>query len=524
MIELLDCTLRDGGHVVNGQFGKKAIEGIANSLIESGVDILEMGFLWQEESSDDYARFHSIAELKKILPSRVNGTKISLMADNVDLGNLEVNDGTVEFIRLSFRKNEMEWAEKQAKILKNKGYKVFFNPIHGSSISDEEYIEFIKRINKIHPYGFSIVDTFGALKHEDLTRLYYILDNNLSEDISIGIHLHANLGLAFSLMHHLLQIASPKRHIIIDASLLGMGKVPGNLCMEQAMKCMNDEYDRGYSLEAVYDAIDQYISPIRDRIPWGYSLPYAISAQCKVHRTYAEYLFCKERLKTKDIKRLMEKIDFEHAEIFDEKYIEKIYNEYMNVSVDDENTLTELKNILHNYKRVIVVAPGKTIKHMNSQLIIGKDVCLISVNFVYNSINDSFVFATNTKRLHNINLNRKNIIITSNLLNENINSKFVINRNDLVYHKEHYCEDSTLMLINLLYKIGITNIEIAGFDGFIDGQDNFYRNDYEHILRDKTYSSKKIKRILDEVYCGMHMKFITPSIYEDTKNDKIYDN
>lgn len=518
MIELLDCTLRDGGHVVGGQFGKKVIEGIASSLIESGVDILEMGFLWQEESPDDYARFHSIAELKKVLPSRVNGTKIALMADNVDLSNLEENDGTVEFIRLSFRKNEMEWAEKQAKILKNKGYKVFFNPIHGSSISDEEYIKFIKKINKIRPYGFSIVDTFGALKHEDLTRLYYILDNNLSEDISIGIHLHANLGLAFSLMHHLLQIASPKRHIIIDASLLGMGKVPGNLCMEQAMKCMNDEYDKGYSLEAIYDAIDQYISPIRDRIPWGYSLPYAISAQCKVHRTYAEYLFCKERLKTKDIKRLMEKIDFEHAEIFDEKYIEKIYNDYMNVSVDDECSLRQLKALIQKYNRIIIVAPGKSINGLNKEIFSDSNICVFSVNFTYNIDADSFVFLTNTKRLHNIEKNPENIIITSNLLNENIDTNLVINRNNLIYHKEYRCEDSTLMLINLLYRIGVNSIEIAGFDGFIDGQDNFYRTDYEHKLRDKSYSTENIRQILTEVYDGIRIKFLTPSIYEYGEN------
>ena len=59
------------------------------------------------------------------------------MADNVDLSKLEPYDGTVEYIRLSFRKNEFKWAEETARLLKNKGYKVFINPIHGSSFSDQ---------------------------------------------------------------------------------------------------------------------------------------------------------------------------------------------------------------------------------------------------------------------------------------------------------------------------------------------------------------------------------------------------
>ena len=39
-IELLDCTLRDGGHLTNSFFGKDVIIDIINKLAESKVDII----------------------------------------------------------------------------------------------------------------------------------------------------------------------------------------------------------------------------------------------------------------------------------------------------------------------------------------------------------------------------------------------------------------------------------------------------------------------------------------------------
>lgn len=44
-IELLDCTLRDGGHITGSYFGKEVIYDIAQKMIQSRIDILEVGFL-----------------------------------------------------------------------------------------------------------------------------------------------------------------------------------------------------------------------------------------------------------------------------------------------------------------------------------------------------------------------------------------------------------------------------------------------------------------------------------------------
>ncbi len=45
MIELLDCTLRDGGYINNWNFGYKNIKEILNCLINTRIKYIECGFL-----------------------------------------------------------------------------------------------------------------------------------------------------------------------------------------------------------------------------------------------------------------------------------------------------------------------------------------------------------------------------------------------------------------------------------------------------------------------------------------------
>ena len=99
------------------------------------------------------------------------------------------------------------------------------------------------------------------LRKRDLTRIYGIVESHLDKDITIGLHLHENLGLAYSLAQHFLEIRRPTRKVNIDGSLLGMGRDPGNLCIEQIMDHLNAEYGANYHTEPALDAIDDFIAP-----------------------------------------------------------------------------------------------------------------------------------------------------------------------------------------------------------------------------------------------------------------------
>lgn len=515
-IRLLDCTLRDGGHVIQGKFGKNVIKATISDLVKAKIDIIEAGFLWDTVTDDDTARFYSIEELKQYLPNDLGNSKISLMADNVDLSNLEPYDGTVEYIRLSFRKTEFDWAQKTFNQLTEKGYKCYINPIHCSSFTDKEYLEIISIVNEMNPFGFSIVDTFGAMRQADLGRIYYLIEHNLDKNITLGVHLHENLGLSYSLAQYILNIVSPSRNITIDGSLFGMGKVPGNLCIEQIVDYLNSQYSTAYSTEPIYDAIDEFIFPIYEKTAWGYSMPYALSAQCSVHRTYAEYLTQKERLRTKDIKRLLKSIEAEKAEIFDKAYIEKIYQNYMGAEYNDKSCIEKLKVEMEPFERIIIIAPGSTIKdyHFNEKLI--DEACSISVNFVYDKIRTTYSFFSNAKRLgYSSYIDYSKVIITSNLINDVVDPGYIVSRNELAYHDGIFCDDSTLMALNIIKLCGKKKVYLAGFDGFQKGAINFYDSILERKVREDDYNQQSRMYIIKNSYSSLDVTFLTPSIYEN---------
>lgn len=516
-IQLLDCTLRDGGHLNEGKFGEYVIKYIIQKLVESGIEIIEVGFLWNCFCDKDTARFLTIEDVKRVLPKERGKSKFSLMADFIDLEHLEEYDGTIEYIRLSFKRQRLDWALKMLKVLQDKGYKCFINPVNCNVYSDKEYIQVIEKVNECKPYGFSIVDTFGVMRINDLSSRYYLVENNLSPDIVIGLHLHENLGLAYSLAQHFIEISSPVRDIVIDCSLLGMGRTPGNLCTEQIMDHANLYLGKKYQLASVYDAIDDYIMPLKKRWQWGYSIPYALSAQYKLHRTYAEYLMEKWKLKTSDIQAILRKVERKEAELFNQEYVEQLYRGYMDKEVDDHVYVETLANLL-NHKEILLIAPGSSILEMQDSIAAYKehnDMYIITVNFIPEFLDPDAVFFTNIKRYETeIVKYRGNvkILITSNLINEVKRKDYIFRYGRLAYHAGEYCEDSVLMLLNLLSRIKVESISIAGFDGFKDGGVNFYLEQMDRCANGE-HQNENVNHILKSYYSELPLCFITDSIF-----------
>ena len=96
----------------------------------------------------------------------------------------------------------------------------------------------IQRVNEIEPYAFYMVDSFGMMKGKDLTRLFYLVEHNLKEDIWIGFHSHNNMQLAYSNAQVLVG-AHTKHNLVIDSSVYGMGRGAGNLNTELFVEYLN---------------------------------------------------------------------------------------------------------------------------------------------------------------------------------------------------------------------------------------------------------------------------------------------
>ena len=58
-LEILDCTLRDGGYINNWTFGKENINKIINNLTKANIDYIECGFLSNVEYSQEKSIFNN---------------------------------------------------------------------------------------------------------------------------------------------------------------------------------------------------------------------------------------------------------------------------------------------------------------------------------------------------------------------------------------------------------------------------------------------------------------------------------
>lgn len=315
MIKVLDCTLRDGGYIIDWMFEKNCIQSIISNLSQAKIDFIECGFLKECKYNPNKTFFD--------LPERVNleSGRASLMVNygEYSLEHFPAAYKNSPIIRIAFKKHQKKEALKYINSLKNMGWDVFANPMSTNTYSGEELEELITDLNKIQPYGISIVDTLGNMYEKDVIKIFSFIDKRLEKKIAIGFHSHNSMQLSFSNTKALLK-AGIEREIIIDSCVYGMGRGAGNLCTELITKYLNDNYEKSYKIQPILKIITENLKPIYDQKPWGYSTPYYIAAIHGCHPNYANYLVNQGFMDEK-IDEIMNLIPNEKKTSFDKEFL-----------------------------------------------------------------------------------------------------------------------------------------------------------------------------------------------------------
>lgn len=275
-VQITDCTIRDGGYLLNKNSNPEFVKGIMKELAEAGIDFVETGFL-QTNITGDALVYKNSVDARRFLPEDRRHTQFLGFCDNsrYSLDNLDNYDGkSFRWLRISFAQHEIDDSIDFCAGAMKKGYLVQFNPMDSISYTDEARATLIKKVNKVRPASFSIVDTFGAMDMLDLVHIFKQVDSLLDKDIKIGLHSHDNLGLSCALAERMIELANETgRDIIVDGSLFGMGRGAGNAKTELLADYINKHCAGHYDLQKLLKTIDTYIVPIIGDIHWGYDLP-----------------------------------------------------------------------------------------------------------------------------------------------------------------------------------------------------------------------------------------------------------
>ena len=81
MVQMLDCTLRDGAYIVDGKFGIPVIKGLIKKLQEARINIIECGWLKDAAYEEGSTFYHVPFDLEQFLQDKQKNIVYTAMID-----------------------------------------------------------------------------------------------------------------------------------------------------------------------------------------------------------------------------------------------------------------------------------------------------------------------------------------------------------------------------------------------------------------------------------------------------------
>ena len=330
-IELVDVTLRDGGIVINFDYGMERMQKIKATLEESGVEYIETGYIDEKKGSPEGRTcFDNEVSIEKSLLSTGKKPGVTYFA-MIDYGTFDVNKlqtrdaNGIDGIRLAFHKENWEASIAWGKVIMSKGYDLYIQPMVSMRYTDEEYKHLIQVCNTelAGAKGFYVVDSFGQMDNAALLHKLEIADQYVSLSMKLGFHAHNNRQMAYSNALSFVEFNS-RHDMMLDASIMGMGKGAGNLCTELIEATLINE-GKAYNTNVLYEAISEYFAAQQRKTPWGYSLDYYLSSLYSCTPSYIKIFTADERVTTDVLVDLLKNMPDEKKAACDRKFA----NEYL---------------------------------------------------------------------------------------------------------------------------------------------------------------------------------------------------
>lgn len=282
-IKVLDCTVRDGGLINNHNFDKRFVREIYKAVSAAGVDYMEIGYKNSRKlfSSEEYGawKFCDDEDIKEMIDGIESRTKISVM---VDVGRVDTEDvkpageSPVDMIRVACYVKDVDKAISLINHFADKGYETTANIMAISRDRGSELDEALEQLEReSRAKVIYIVDSFGSLYQESVENLITRARDKIKTK-EVGFHAHNNQQLAFgNTIEAIIHNAN-----YLDGTVYGIGRAAGNCPLELLLGFLkNPKYD----IRPILDLISGEFIPLRERIEWGYIIPYAISGMMNEH-------------------------------------------------------------------------------------------------------------------------------------------------------------------------------------------------------------------------------------------------
>ena len=282
-IKVLDCTIRDGGLINDHYFEDNFVREVYKAVSKAGVDYMEIGYKASKNilSPDQFGKWKFCDEddIKKAIDGVETDTKLSVM---VDIGRvtkdeiLPVDDSVIDMMRVACYVKDVDKAIDLVNDAADKGYETTINVMAISRAVDHELDEALQQLEaECKAKVIYIVDSFGALYSENIHYLVGKFKKFLKTK-EVGMHAHNNQQLGYANTIEAIR----KGANYVDATVYGIGRAAGNCPLELLIGFLkNPKFD----LRPILDVISKEFIPLKEKMEWGYLIPYVITGIINEH-------------------------------------------------------------------------------------------------------------------------------------------------------------------------------------------------------------------------------------------------
>ncbi len=377
-IEILDCTIRDGGYVNNWDFDQKLVRETDRALSKAGVDYVELGYHGTEKYFDKKKygpfRFCSPRDITEVC-SGIDGANVALMVDHgkYELADLaQYRDTPVRLIRSAFQKDKVRAALENLVKIKEIGFAVsanFMGFVSYSQAERKELLSILKDLSLDYAY---VADTYGSMFPDQLADFFGPLLE--IKHIKWGFHPHNNLQMAFA--NSLAAMKAGAK--VVDGSVFGMGRGAGNLPTEIMLAYLHRQQPDKYNVIPILNLIDRYYTDLHRKEGWGYNLPYMLSGAYGCHPNYSKNLVERKEFDIEDIWNILEAIKVKEPVGFKKELVDEVLKKGI---FGKKGMLTAKRTVKFNGNKVkvgylnrhkgrdfLILANGPTLKQFQAEI------------------------------------------------------------------------------------------------------------------------------------------------------------